>query len=61
MTSFRQSLTDQIWKIPEGRIFQIKDLTFDASRSAYVSNILSELVKKNRRALMLGLTAHWPI
>lgn len=48
MTSFRESIVDKISKIPEGRIFTIKDLAFDASRSSYVSNILSELVKKNR-------------
>ena len=54
MTSFRHSIVDQISKIPKGRIFTIKDLTFDASRSVYVGNILSELVKKNKLNLHIS-------
>lgn len=48
MKSFRQEITEQIERIPKGRIFTAKDLTFDVSKTANVNVLLAELVKKNR-------------
>ena len=46
MNSFRKEITEQIERIPKGRIFTTKDLTFDTGRTAYVNKLLSELVNK---------------
>ena len=48
MKSFRKEITEQIERIPKGRIFTAKDLTFDASMATYVNKLLSELVKKDK-------------
>lgn len=48
MKSFRQEITEQIERIPKGRIFTAKDLTFDVSKTANVNVLLAELVKKGR-------------
>ena len=48
MKSFRQEITEQIERIPKGRIFTAKDLTFDVLKTANVNVLLAELVKKGR-------------
>lgn len=48
MESFRKNIVNQVEKMPEGRIFTIKDLDFDISKSANVNVLLSELVKKDK-------------
>jgi hypothetical protein len=48
MKSFRKEITEQIERIPKGRIFTTKDLTFEVSKTANVNVLLADLVKKNR-------------
>ena len=48
MKSFRKEITEQIERIPKGRIFTAKDLTFDVSKTANVNVLLAELAKKDR-------------
>ena len=48
MESFRKNILNQINKIPKGRIFTVKNLNFDVSKTANVNAYLYELVKKNK-------------